>query len=64
VYDLIEGTWISNSVNLEKNVKFMFPYRDANRDHNLMILMDDGTTVVLSNRDLKYYDPKKWYLNI
>lgn len=41
----------------------MFPNRDANKDHNLMILMDDGSTVVLSNRDLKYYNPKMWYLN-
>jgi hypothetical protein len=42
----------------------MFPYRDSNRDHNLMILKDDGTTVVMSNKDLKYYNPKMWYLNL
>lgn len=29
-----------------------------------MILKDDGTTVVMSNKDLKYYNPKMWYLNL
>ncbi len=28
-----------------------------------MILLDDGSTVIMSNRDLKYFNPSMWYLN-
>jgi hypothetical protein len=53
----MNGNWINNCIPLESNVKFILSYRDADRVHNIMILLEDSSIVVLKNNDPKYYDP-------
>jgi hypothetical protein len=57
IYNLMNGNWINNCIPLESNVKFILSYRDADRVHNIMILLEDSSIVVLKNNDPKYYDP-------